>query len=254
MKQPIIMGLIAGMSSIAHPCYSMNYHENISPIPPNIETAILRRTHNPIKKYFQHNPHHINEILPHGGSPLTKIISSNDFKLMHWLLTRGADANIIPQESNLSPLMIVAGKKQSKKKGIEISLTLLKHGARINEQNALGETAFTIAAIKSSAPGLITFLLEQGADTSIQNRWGSTAIDLGTTYNPRPYMKTYFRQLASYQNALHKEITVNTPTLLLTLQRMISLYLCNERPQYKKKNEKKNQKNNQDVKIEIEKK
>jgi ankyrin repeat protein len=232
-KHLTFLGILTGMSLCARPCFAMaNNHHNIIPVA--IEAAIVQKKYKCVKKYFLQNPHQINQTLTRGETPLTKTIQVNDNKLARWLLLHGADANLIPAQTALSPLMRVAEKAHPKKKGLDMVKILLMHQAAINTQNNRLETVITIAAARCGSPKLISFLLKKGADPLIKNHLNITPLDIGIAFNPHANSKVFFEKMVEHQAKMRKEVAEHMTILPTCLHHLVVGYLSNEHPQPKK--------------------
>ena len=161
-----------------------------------------------IKKYIFEKKVDINGIVKSGNdynyTPLTKMISLCDYphycyseKIALFLIDIGADVNIAPMYK-ITPLMWATRLGE-----VQIVKKLIKNGARLDDQNYEGDTAF-MRGINSSngmQTNTIEELIKAGADWFIENKKGECPWELLKIYT------TYMKRISElypeqYNNAL----------------------------------------------------
>jgi ankyrin repeat protein len=131
---------------------------------------------------------------PTGYTPLALAIIEDQYKAAMALIEAGAPVDTAVGDTQLTPLMLTAGKEArrlSLAAGIsrveklnpqdpgqlEVAKALLDRGAKVNAVSASGVTALLLAAAHNNAP-IVGLLAESGADKSAKTHDGFTAEDL----------------------------------------------------------------------------
>lgn len=110
-----------------------------------------------------------------GRSLLADLELSGTPQVYEVLLKAGADANMVEQTGGMSPLQVVASWGSLPR--VEL---LVKHGARVDHQDADGKTAVMYAALsrpEDDALAIIRYLHDSGADLKVLDNSGLSARD-----------------------------------------------------------------------------
>lgn len=106
-------------------------------------------------------------------APLTRSAFLGDVNGIKWLLSRGADANVLSGNAQVTPLMAAVGR--------EAALTLLQGGANPNVQDLGGNSAFLAWSSRNGwnveyRLPVLSKMLESGADINQVNNLGYSAL------------------------------------------------------------------------------
>lgn len=103
-----------------------------------------------------------------GMTPLYNACRSGWGETVELMIERGADLNA--QSYGETPLIKVAGKKVN---DVTLARILIENGAKVNVQDAQGNTPLYHAVMNKNSK-MITLLLDNGADMYIQNKKGDS--------------------------------------------------------------------------------
>ena len=125
------------------------------------------------------NVNDIDEMVYHNGkireqilnSPLIILSKKDYFKLVSYLLSKGANINY---ENIYGDNALICASRDGTFNTVEV---LVKHGAEINVQNGNGDTALMCASRTGNIETVI-YLIKHGANIDIQNIHNKTAFDL----------------------------------------------------------------------------
>jgi ankyrin repeat protein len=134
--------------------------------------------------------------------------ASFDIKLMHLLLSHGADPNLSTDEGTTA-LMVASGMGRQndisvaqEKAAFEAASLALELGNDVNASNQDGRTAL-LAAAYLGANSVIQLLVENGADMNAKDRYGQTALSIA---QGKPYQITgqdkRFRRPSEHKRAV----------------------------------------------------
>jgi len=113
-----------------------------------------------------------------GTSSIILAVGSKSVEIVRLVLEHGANPNIFKRRT-LPALLYACNTCQSE----EIVGELLAHGAAINHQSRLGQTALMLAVINSANDNtkIVELLLANNCDIDLQNQKGETAVSLART-------------------------------------------------------------------------
>ncbi|MEZ0371432.1 MAG: ankyrin repeat domain-containing protein [Candidatus Sericytochromatia bacterium] len=111
----------------------------------------------------------VDQPTPYGDYPLEGA-AQGQLDMLRLLLDNGADINARNLQNGFTALMWATYTSQ-----IDVLEHLLAHGARLDLQNAIGETALIIAA-QHYDPKTLNWLLDHGADPALKDKAGHTAM------------------------------------------------------------------------------
>ena len=103
------------------------------------------------------------------GAKLIEYVWSQEFDKAKELVNGGVDVNYQDPSSGSTALMLACGYNFA-----DMARFLVEHGADLNRQDNLGQTALMIAAYRSE--DLFNFLLSKGADIKVKDWEGKTAL------------------------------------------------------------------------------
>ena len=137
-------------------------------------------------------PESIFEIKKNGPSHEAVVanVFTNNLEQLKRMITDGGSINSRESDSHTTILMIAAGRGYG-----QILEWLIDHGAHLNLQNTLGETAVHSATVNQYYV-LGELLIKRGADPRICDQKGYCALDLGMNYI------YYYYLLLDYHNYL----------------------------------------------------
>ncbi|KAI0888363.1 ankyrin repeat-containing domain protein [Annulohypoxylon maeteangense] len=118
-------------------------------------------------------PINLNETNRDGKTALMIASQSNKLGLVQWLLTKGADIDVL-DSFNKSALYYAVSNGH-----VETVTALLKKGARVDVAHSYGESSLLFDAI--SYPDIVRLLLDYGADVNISNSFGNRLINLASS-------------------------------------------------------------------------
>ncbi|WP_257670612.1 ankyrin repeat domain-containing protein [Parapedobacter tibetensis] len=126
-----------------------------------------------VQAMVENTPSLLDEVSDHGFTPLGIATHFGNEDVVHFLLAKGADANVQSQNGyNVYPLHTAIGS------GFEhIAKMLMEAGAEVNVLQSSRTSPLHVAAQNGNID-LIILLLEHGALVEIQNDMGKTASDL----------------------------------------------------------------------------
>jgi ankyrin repeat protein len=148
------------------------------------------------------------EIRQPGVTAFMLAAASFDIKLMHLLLSHGADPNLSTDEGTTA-LMVASGMGRQndisvaqEKAAFEAASLALELGNDVNASNQDGRTAL-LAAAYLGANSVIQLLVENGADMNAKDRYGQTALSIA---QGKPYQITgqdkRFRRPSEHKRAV----------------------------------------------------
>jgi rhodanese-related sulfurtransferase len=147
-----------------------------------------------------------------GNSPLHLACIHNDEKLVHLLLTFGADVTMQNGKGE-TPLHIATSKSYS-----SLARKLMaRPEVNLNAQNLLGETPFFLAAANGDVD-LMEELVLRGANPSIQNHDGDTALHIAAEQN---WLRTLHRLLQLPKTAFNTTRGQNPLSILHKLLQLM---------------------------------
>lgn len=126
-----------------------------------------------------------------GYGPTHFAASLGNVEMMEFLLTGGVDKNERDADGN-SALMWVVSSDGSE----ELMDSLVDHGASINLQNFIGETALFVACARG-LEDKVEYLLENGADVNIANLDGATPLHAAAGFGDATIISLLIRYGAS---------------------------------------------------------
>jgi len=121
------------------------------------------------KSYIQLHPNCINEVNPHGFSPLILACYNGNEEMITFLLANNADLNYVSPEGTV----LMAATVKGNEKIVEL---LLKKKANPDLTNKDGTTAL-MYAIQFKNTSIINLLLQFNANKSLVNKEGKTAFE-----------------------------------------------------------------------------
>jgi uncharacterized protein len=113
-----------------------------------------------------------------GNNPMVNATFNDDYEMLQYLLSHGANANEKWLLCSVTPIIIAA-----RHENILVMGLLLKNGAYINAQDCNGVTALMFACLAGKIE-TIRYLLEQGADSSLKDNKSYQAIDYAKEGKP----------------------------------------------------------------------
>jgi len=126
-----------------------------------------------------------------GYGPTHFAASLGNVEVMEFLLSSGVDKNERDAEGN-SALMWVVSSDGSE----ELMEALVDHGANVNLQNFVGETALYLACARG-LEDKVEYLLDNGADVHIANLDGATALHAAASFGDSAIISMLVRHGAS---------------------------------------------------------
>jgi ankyrin repeat protein len=125
-------------------------------------------------------------LLRTGATPLFRAARGGDAVMAKLLIDNGALVDL-PQENEVTPLMVAAGYRASaidtrgrfrtEKQAVEVARLLLAAGADPNYPEENGQTPVFGAATQGWTE-MVQLLVEYGADLTVQDRFGATPLDI----------------------------------------------------------------------------
>ena len=119
----------------------------------------------------------VNGIARDDDPPLHTAIKIRRLDLIEPLLRRGANAQGRETLFGATPLMLLFHAERDMARAEPAAMSLLAHGAQIDERSTLGLTALMVAANNGNEPG-VRWLLAHGADPRLAAQNGETALSL----------------------------------------------------------------------------
>lgn len=155
--------------------------------------AVLRNNPESVKALAERGTD-LSATTPTGYTPLALAIIEDQYKAAMALIEAGAPVDTAVGDTQLTPLMLTAGKEARRLSlaagvsrveklnpqdpgQLEVAKALLERGAKVNVVSASGVTALLLAAAHNNAP-IVGLLAESGADKSAKTQDGFTAEDL----------------------------------------------------------------------------
>jgi len=124
-------------------------------------------------------------LLRTGVTPLFRAARGADIPAMSLLLEHGALVDL-PQENDVSPLIVSSGYRQSaidtrgrfrnEAEALEATKLLLKYNADVNARTDVGQTAL-FGAATNGWNEVISLLIDHGADVTVVDNQGNTVVD-----------------------------------------------------------------------------
>jgi len=104
-------------------------------------------------------------------TPLHRAVFSNNFEMVEFLLSKGANPNVVGSSNWAMPLTSAINIHK-----IELVKLLLKHGADINATTVRNKSTPLMYAVEFEGVRMVQLLIDNGADVSIRNSKGLTPL------------------------------------------------------------------------------
>jgi uncharacterized protein len=142
-----------------------------------VESAISENNINTLNQYLN-NSNTPNEFIHYA-------VNAGSIKSVRVLLKRGANVNLVDIDNDeLTPLMVAA--KNTYRVGVEMSLLLIKNGAKVNSRASGGSTPLMFASsckaehYEDEYVKVVKLLIKSGARVNVKNNFGNTPLKIAS--------------------------------------------------------------------------